>query len=117
MSHHDTTCFSGIGACRVGRAIVDDEGAIPSALDVGDDARNHRCLIVGSDDNPYCRLLRRHRSSRNEEKTTQKSCTMQSHRQFGSQALAQANAGARNEWARESWLKLRIQTHRTVSAA
>src|ERR1700738_1195427 len=71
MSHHDTTCFSGNGACRVGRAIIDDEGAISSALDIGGDARDHRCLIVGSDDYPYLRLLRRHRLSRNEEKTTQ----------------------------------------------
>src|SRR5258708_27836417 len=95
MSHHDTACFSGNGACRVGRAMIDDEGAISSALDVGGDARDHRWLIVGSDDNPYLRLLRRHRLSRNEEKTTQIS-TMQSHRQrFGSQALAQAQMQAR----------------------
>src|SRR5439155_23838078 len=47
------------------------EGAMSSALDVGDDARDHRCLIVGSDDNPYLRRLRRHRSSRNEGKPTQ----------------------------------------------
>src|ERR1700682_695742 len=71
MSHHDTPGVSGHGTCRVGRAIIDDEGAISSALDVGDDARDHRCLIVGSDDNPYLRLLRRHRLSRNEEKPTQ----------------------------------------------
>ncbi len=68
MSHHAATCFSGDGTCRVGRAIIDDEGAISSALDVGDDGRDHRCLIVGSDDNPYLRLLQRHRLSRNEEK-------------------------------------------------
>src|SRR5258708_40077997 len=71
MSHHDTTCFSGNGTCRVGRAITDDDGAISSVLDVGDDARDHRCLIVGTDDNPYLRRLRGHRSSRNEEKPTQ----------------------------------------------
>src|SRR3954470_1751235 len=61
MSHHDTTCLSGNGTGRVGRTIIDDEGAISSALDVGDDVRDHRCLIVGSDDNPYLRSLRRHR--------------------------------------------------------
>src|SRR2546423_4335833 len=76
MSHHDSSFLSGNGTCRVGRAIIDDEGAISSALDVGDDVRDHRCLIVGSDDNPYLRSLRRHCSSRNEEKHTQTS-TMQ----------------------------------------
>src|SRR5258707_8041357 len=60
----------GNGTCRVGRAIIDDEGAISSALDVGDDARDHRRLIVGGDDNAYSRRLRHHRSSRNEEKPT-----------------------------------------------
>jgi hypothetical protein len=70
MSQHHTTGFSGDGTCRVGRAIIDDEGAISSALDVRD-ARDHRRLIVGSDDNPYLRRLRHHRSSRNEEKPTQ----------------------------------------------
>src|SRR5213075_388838 len=71
MSHHAATCFSGDGTCRVGRAIIDDEGAISSALDVGDDARDHRRLIVGGDDNAYSPRLRHHRSSRNEEKPTQ----------------------------------------------
>src|SRR3954452_17185980 len=71
MSHHDTTCLSGNGTCRVGRAIIDDEGAISSALNVGDDVRDYRCLVVGSDDNPYLLSLRRHRSFRNEEKDRQ----------------------------------------------
>src|SRR5256885_14951507 len=71
MSHHDSSFLSGNGTCHVGRAIIDDEGAVSSALDVGDDVRDHRCLIVGSDDNPYLRSLRRHRSSRNEEKHTE----------------------------------------------
>src|SRR5712672_3304496 len=71
MSYHAATCFSGNGTCRVGRAIIDEEDAISSALNVGDDARDHRCLIVGSDYNPYLQRLRRHRSSRNEEKPTQ----------------------------------------------
>src|SRR5258705_6594401 len=98
MSHHAATCFSGDGTCRVGRAIIDDEGAISSALDVGDDARDHRRLIVGGDDNPYSRLLRRHRLSRNEEKTTQNqhdavaSTTVRQ-----PSAGASANASARNE--------------------
>src|SRR6185369_9149434 len=62
MSHLAATCFSGEGTCRVGRAIIDDEGAISSALDVGDDARDHRRLIVGGDDNPYWRRLRHYRA-------------------------------------------------------
>src|SRR5260370_25913615 len=120
MSHHDRACFRGNGTCRVGRAIIDDEGAISSALDVGDDARDHRCLIVGSDDNPYLRRLRGHRSSRNEEKPTQN--------RHDADHSRIDNGSATKRWrerkckreerigAREL-VKLRIQTHRTVNAA
>ena len=120
MSHYDPTCFSGDGTCRVGRAIIDDEGAISSAFDAGDDACDHRCLIVGSDDNPYLRCLRRHRSSRNDEKPTQN--------QHDADHSRIDNGSATKRWrerkckreeriAARELVKLRIQTHRTVSAA
>src|ERR1700738_4562710 len=119
MSHHDTTCFSGNGTCRVGRAIIDDGGAISSALDVADDARDHRCLIVGSDDNPYLRRLRGHRSSRNEEKPTQN----QHDAITAASTTVWQPSGRERKCKREERIaarelvKHRIQTHRTVSVA
>src|SRR5260370_20395527 len=123
MSHHAAAGSSGNGTCRVGRAIIDDEGAISSALDVGDDARDHRRLIVGGDDNAYSRRLRHHRSSRNEEKPTpdQRDADHKPYRNGSAKtrqpsAGVSANASEERIGARERG-KAQGPDHRTVSAA
>ena len=61
MAHDDGAGRERRPAGPVGRAVVDDDGAISGAADVGDDARDHRRLVVGGDHDPYWRIVGCHR--------------------------------------------------------
>ena len=52
MLHHHRPGLGGGAAGGVGRAVVDDDHSIGEALELGDDARDHRRLVIGGDDDP-----------------------------------------------------------------